>query len=101
MIQAVTTLATVVQSHASPNGIYSTKSGTGTGFPLSTTGSVTENSLVQNLVFSACSQIQSCWKELHLYSLLYNIEMLCSIEMPYPADEWYGCLQTFLPCVPV
>jgi len=36
MIQAVTTLAAVVQSQASPNGIYSIKSGTGTGFPLST-----------------------------------------------------------------
>jgi len=38
MIQAVTTLAAAVQSQASPNGIYSIKSGNGRGFPLSTAG---------------------------------------------------------------
>jgi len=60
MIQAVTTLAAVVQSQASPNGIYSTKSGTVTGFPLSTAGFL-------SLSFHRCCTFS------HISGTLYNL----------------------------
>jgi hypothetical protein len=60
MIQAVTTLVAAVQSQASSNGMYSTKSGTGTGFPLSTAGFL-------SLSFHRCCTF------IHISIMLYNL----------------------------
>lgn len=73
-IQAVTTLVAAVQSQASPNGIYSTKSGTGTGFPLSTAGFLSYHSTDAAHSFT--------------YQLCCIILAVCSIIM-----EMFTCYQ--------
>lgn len=68
MIQAVTTVEAAVQSQASPHVIYSTKSGTGTEFPLSTAGFL-------SVSFHQCYTIHSftyqlCWIILVVHSII-------------------------------